>query len=164
MALARSFINAPRVWARRDFGLLPSATNFFNLNKAATVFPEVSEITGFENRAYLTFGTGNTSWRILAGCLMGDVAGSNMTVTVTVTGSLTIIQSGLNITVQVAAGGSTPAAIVAAILAAFPVISGLPCNSFLTADIPTGTGAGTYATAVAKQTMKQDQRYSAGAI
>lgn len=161
MAAARTFMNGPRIYPSRDFGLPPGPA--IPLGSAAklvgwtTPVVPASEILGSENRAYLIFGTGNTAWGIAAGSLMGDLAGGNMTVTVTVTGALTIIQSGLDITVQVAVAGSTPNAIVAAILAAYPAIAGLPCNSFLQGFVPSGTGAGTYNTPVAKQRMIQNQ-------
>lgn len=121
--------------------------------------PVIQELFGFTNPArYVSVGTGaaGTQFILTAGPLIAGDYGTNLSCTVTAnSGSLTVTQVGLDITIQPAAAGSTAAAVVAAVNAFFTGTA----NQFLSAALPTGSAGGSNVTpSQAKRYFISDNR------
>lgn len=133
-----------------------SVANMFRLGISGTPAATQKPL-GHVNRArYVSVGAAAAQFIVTAGADLPDALGENLTLTVAAaSGSLTVSQVGLDITVQPAAGGSTAAAVVAAINAFFTGTAA----QFVSAALPPGSAGGTNITASqAKRNFVADQR------
>lgn len=117
----------------------------------------VVPLLGFLNLGYIQVGT-NTSasgFLLQAGAWTEDLAGPAMTLTITTgAGALAVTSNGLDISVVQASGGSTAAAVVAAINAQFS-------NNFCFATLNQGSAGGSNVANLAKTHFVANNRYNA---
>ena len=143
-------------FTQRVIGLLNNVDG--SANNTQTENSNQKPLIGFTLGAYLTVGVASTpatGFFIQAGDWIPAEKGRNLTLTIASgSGSLAVTSNGFDITVTLASGGSTAAAVVAAINAAFSA-------SFVKATLKQGSAGGSNVATLAKTNFTTDQRYPA---
>lgn len=157
MAYASNPLSAifSRVLPRRELGIeAPGQDAYTPAAGLNAGWKKVERALGFVAQAVLKAGTGAAAIVVTAGPFMGPLSGRNMTLTIAAgSGALAVTSNGLDITVTLATGGSTAAAVVAAINSQFPA-------GFVSAALPPGSAGGSNMAALSKTYFTADQRNS----
>jgi hypothetical protein len=154
MANTRSFLTGPIPTPQRLLGL---GVDVRQGNNPTVGIKPVKPLLGFTNQGYLQVGTKTSASGFLLNA--GDAVPSEksrfMTLTITTgAGALAVTSNGFDISVVQAAGGSTAAAVVAAINAQFS-------SKFAFATLNQGSAGGSNVANLAKTNLKADNRFSA---
>lgn len=154
MANTRSFLTGPIPTAQRVIGLLNNVRKGdFNTTGSKPVKP----LLGFQNGGYLQVGTKTSAagFMFQAGRFLPAETGVNMSLTINAgAGALAVSSNGVDVTVTLASGGSTAAAVVAAINAQFVA-------DFCVATLNQGSAGGSNVAALTKTKLVSDNRYPA---
>jgi hypothetical protein len=141
----------------RAIGLLPNVADGTKLQNSVSGVKPQKPLLGFVQPAYLQVGkqTSQAGFFIQAGGWLAANKGVNMTLTInTGAGALAVSSNGLDITVTLASGGSTAAAVVTAINAQFAA-------NFVLATLNQGLAGSSNVAALTKTNFAIDSRYPA---
>ena len=138
-----------RIWPNRELNINRQAAYSGGLKYAQDYLDTLGHVQQLQ---YQSQGAAAAQFVLTAGFDLQGAVGVNLTCTVAAaSGSLTVTSNGLDITIQPASGGSTAAAVVAAVNAAFS-------PNFVTAALPGGSAGGSNITASVAKTSFSRRR------